>query len=187
MSHLGIDVFSPVLAEHQQLSWHKDVNEEHQRFSWHEDDVKDNIDIEEDISLGEQSEEEQEVDEVHELLNISMKLESIIERIVDERIAKQKIRDMNKKTEREEIEELARNMYHRYCKSTQWKSINYEDLPKEDEFFNDDKKEIQANAWRLTAQYVLYNIQGNDRCKDCFNRVCNCKMHVLNKIKKLEN
>jgi hypothetical protein len=98
------------------------------------------------IIFSEHSEEsEQEFNEMNELMNVTITLENIIDIMLD------------KRTKKNDMESLARILYNVYCSSTNWKSINNQDLPKEDEFFNDDDKKIQANAWRITAKYILDN------------------------------
>lgn len=65
----------------------------------------------------------------------------------DNNLEEVKIVDRNIDT----VEILAHKLYDKYCKSVGGKAFNGDDLPKAVEFFNDESKRKQANAWRDTA------------------------------------
>lgn len=50
------------------------------------------------------------------------------------------------------MEELAKTMYTVYCENVGGKAFNGDNLPSAEEFFNDETKTKQANAWRETAK-----------------------------------
>lgn len=52
-------------------------------------------------------------------------------------------------------EELARKMYDKYCESVGGLAFNGDKLPHSDEFFADESKLKQANAWRDAAAVAL--------------------------------
>lgn len=58
----------------------------------------------------------------------------------------------------EKQESLARGMYDEYCDAVGGKAFNGDDLPKSDEFFTDETKQKQANAWRKTAGFAIYTL-----------------------------
>lgn len=52
-------------------------------------------------------------------------------------------------------ENLAREMYDAYCAAVGGKAFNGDDLPISGEFFEDDSKLKQANAWRVAADKAI--------------------------------
>lgn len=52
-------------------------------------------------------------------------------------------------------EELAHLLYNDYCNAVGGKAFNGDNLPKADEFFNDETKTKQANAWRDVATSAI--------------------------------
>jgi hypothetical protein len=52
-------------------------------------------------------------------------------------------------------EPLARKMYDDYCEAVGGKVFNGDSLPRSDEFFTDETKQKQANAWRVAAQSAI--------------------------------
>lgn len=52
-------------------------------------------------------------------------------------------------------ETLAKKMYDKYCESVGGKAFNGDNLPSSEEFFSDDTKQKQANAWRDAAQVAI--------------------------------
>ena len=52
-------------------------------------------------------------------------------------------------------EGLARKMYDAYCEAVGGKAFNGDALPKSDEFFTDENKTKQADAWRVVAQVAM--------------------------------
>jgi hypothetical protein len=46
-------------------------------------------------------------------------------------------------------------MYDDYCEAVGRKAFNGDNLPKSDEFFTDETKQKQANAWRVAAQSAI--------------------------------
>ena len=52
-------------------------------------------------------------------------------------------------------ETLAHKMYDTYCASVGGKAFNGDPLPLAVEFFADETKQKQANAWRDTAQVAI--------------------------------
>jgi len=50
---------------------------------------------------------------------------------------------------------LAREMYDTYCVEVGGKAFNGDDLPKSGEFFSDQTKTKQANAWRKAAEKAI--------------------------------
>lgn len=52
-------------------------------------------------------------------------------------------------------EQVARTMYDAYCDAVGGKAFNGDNLPKSDEFFEDESKQKQANAWRVAAQVAI--------------------------------
>lgn len=56
---------------------------------------------------------------------------------------------------REMREVLAEQMYDVYCEAVGGKAFNGDDLPKSEEFFNDESKTKQANAWRVAADKAI--------------------------------
>lgn len=52
-------------------------------------------------------------------------------------------------------ETLAHRMYDKYCESVGGKAFNGDDLPGSAEFFGDETKQKQANAWRDAAQVAI--------------------------------
>lgn len=59
-------------------------------------------------------------------------------------------------------EELARKMYDKYCESVGGLAFNGDKLPHSDEFFEDESKQKQANAWRDAAAVALSSTDGTD-------------------------
>jgi hypothetical protein len=57
-------------------------------------------------------------------------------------------------------EELAHRMYDDYCNAVGGKAFNGDPLPQSEEFFSDETKQKQANAWRVAAKtaidYIAY-------------------------------
>lgn len=49
-------------------------------------------------------------------------------------------------------EKLAKILYDKYCEAVGGKAFNGDDLPKSEEFFSDESKQKQVNAWRLVAE-----------------------------------
>lgn len=60
---------------------------------------------------------------------------------------------MDKETAYKEV--LARKIYDNYCDAVGGKAFNGDDLPKSDEFFTDENKQKQANAWRVCADTAI--------------------------------
>lgn len=54
-----------------------------------------------------------------------------------------------------ENEALARDMYDAYCEAVGGKAYNGEPLPNSSEFFADENKTKQANAWIVAADIAL--------------------------------
>lgn len=52
-------------------------------------------------------------------------------------------------------ETLAKKMYDEYCKLVGGIAFNGDPLPGSDEFFADETKQKQANAWRGTAGLAI--------------------------------
>lgn len=52
-------------------------------------------------------------------------------------------------------EGLARKMYDRYCVEVGGKAFNGDKLPGSEEFFTDESKTKQADAWRAVAQVAM--------------------------------
>ena len=52
-------------------------------------------------------------------------------------------------------EELAHLMYDEYCKAVGGKAFNGDVLPHSEEFFIDDTKTRQADAWRAAASAAI--------------------------------
>lgn len=46
-------------------------------------------------------------------------------------------------------------MYDAYCEAVGGKAFNGDDLPKSDEFFSDESKTKQANAWIKAANVAI--------------------------------
>ena len=55
----------------------------------------------------------------------------------------------------EENLELAKVMYDSYCEAVGGKAFNGDDLPKSEEFFNDETKKKQSNAWIQSANSAI--------------------------------
>lgn len=55
----------------------------------------------------------------------------------------------------EKREYIAREMYDAYCAAVGGKAFNGDDLPKANEFFMDETKQKQANAWRIAADKAI--------------------------------
>jgi len=53
------------------------------------------------------------------------------------------------------IETLANILYTAYCKKVGGKAFNGDPLPSWEEFTADEKKQLQANAWREVAQTAV--------------------------------
>ncbi len=51
----------------------------------------------------------------------------------------------------EEEEALAHKLYDTYCEEVGGKAFNGDALPHSSEFFKDEKKQLQADAWRAVA------------------------------------
>lgn len=49
-------------------------------------------------------------------------------------------------------EQLAKILYDDYCTAVGGKAFNGDTLPTSEEFFKDETKQKQANAWRVVAQ-----------------------------------
>lgn len=70
----------------------------------------------------------------------------------------------NQKTEQsfksvaENDADLAHTLYDHYCQAVGGKAFNGDPLPKAAEFFADESKEKQANAWRETAKKAFDEI-----------------------------
>lgn len=56
------------------------------------------------------------------------------------------------------FEELAYLLYDEYCAAVGGKAFNGDKLPSSNEFFTDESKMKQANAWREVA-IVAYNFK----------------------------
>lgn len=52
-------------------------------------------------------------------------------------------------------ESLAHEMYDAYCHAVGGKAFNGDPLPTSEEFFADDSKQKQADAWRVAAQTAI--------------------------------
>ena len=52
-------------------------------------------------------------------------------------------------------EKLAPKLYDDYCEAVGGKAFNGDDLPKSEEFFADESKQKQANAWRKVAASAM--------------------------------
>ena len=103
-----------------------------------------NIELEEEES----DDESEEYDEVKELVNITMRLEELTEKIMSDRMLKERSKNDN-----EDIEDLAREIYDKYCEGVEYRSISGDSLPKGDKFFTNSSK--QADSWRSVAKYIL--------------------------------
>lgn len=53
---------------------------------------------------------------------------------------------------------LAKILYDKYCEAVGGKAFNGDDLPKSEEFFADETKEKQVNAWRKVADAAYENL-----------------------------
>lgn len=51
----------------------------------------------------------------------------------------------------EKINELAMLMYDNYCMAVGGKAFNGDKLPTSKDFFSDDSKKLQVNAWKSAA------------------------------------
>lgn len=58
-------------------------------------------------------------------------------------------------TEISKVEALARQMYDHYCMRVGGKAFNGDQLPLSNEFFTDESKGKQADAWRSVSQLVI--------------------------------
>ena len=56
------------------------------------------------------------------------------------------------------MEKLAHELYDEYCTQVGGKAFNGDALPKGNEFFNDETKKKQADAWRAVAQLAWKNL-----------------------------
>ena len=57
-------------------------------------------------------------------------------------------------------EYIAAELYTKYCESVGGKAFNGDDLPLAEEFFSDDTKTKQSNAWLETADRAIQLIAG---------------------------
>jgi hypothetical protein len=55
----------------------------------------------------------------------------------------------------DKTEQLAHAMYDDYCEAIGGKAFNGDLLPKSEEFFADETKQKQANAWRVAAKTAV--------------------------------
>jgi hypothetical protein len=53
------------------------------------------------------------------------------------------------------IIDLAKIMYDEYCKAVGGKAFNGDNLPSSEEFFNDESKSKQSNAWIKASEVAL--------------------------------
>lgn len=60
-------------------------------------------------------------------------------------------------------EQLAHKLYDIYCEAVGGKAFNGDPLPKSEEFFADEKKQLQANAWRTTAMAAMVILNGGGK------------------------
>ena len=59
---------------------------------------------------------------------------------------------------------LAKQMYDAYCEAVGGVAFNGDPLPKSDEFFSDETKLKQVNAWRAAAEIpyaMIHNLTSN--------------------------
>ena len=54
---------------------------------------------------------------------------------------------------------IAREIYDEYCKGVGGVAFNGDPLPKSYEFFDDQSKQKQANAWRMAADKAIQLIR----------------------------
>lgn len=59
------------------------------------------------------------------------------------------------------LEELSKVMYDEYCRAVGGKAFNGDKLPTADDFFVDDTKKKQADAWRAAAAEGIKFAQNN--------------------------
>jgi hypothetical protein len=50
---------------------------------------------------------------------------------------------------------LAMTIYKKYINAVKYKSISGEILPDENQFFSDDSKKVQINAWMKVARFIM--------------------------------
>lgn len=55
----------------------------------------------------------------------------------------------------EKKEQVARKLYDAYCQAVGGTAFNGDPLPKSEEFFEDQTKRKQADAWRVVAQTAM--------------------------------
>lgn len=77
------------------------------------------------------------------------------------------------------VEKIARQLYDTYCEAVGGKAFNGDLLPKSDEFFADDSKQVQANAWRAAAA-TMPTLEAFDATMRAKMKVHSLKKHEHN-------
>ena len=87
------------------------------------------------------------------------------------------------------VEELAMKMYDEYCACVGGKAFNGDPLPASEEFFADQTKSKQANAWRQTAVVasIFFKNRQVEKAETFFERLVREKEELAEKLEKLRS